>query len=121
MNQERDGFNMAANFSKKDGFTYIAGQKVDKSAFSYLEMLFDNGVDIDSEDIKNEIKNSKIMKRVFFVKTLLFPLEYLMFRLFLDSTWAKDRVECQKTYWKFMRGKLTLSQVQKELYGHDKL
>lgn len=112
---------MAANFSKKDGFTYVAGEVVDKTAYTYLEMLFDNGVDIDIEDVKKEIKSTKIMKRAFFIKTLLFPIEYLLTLLILGSVWSKDRVECQKVYWKFLRGKMTLSQVQKELYSYDNL
>jgi hypothetical protein len=105
---------MSANFRKNTGFTYVVG-RLDPLMETYLSTIFDEQTDYDVEDIMLDIKENKIFRQVALIKTLMFPLEILLTAILMDRQWVKEKTQAQKIYLKFLRKKITVTELKEAL------
>lgn len=107
---------MSANHNNRDGFSYGPYGKLNLLEEAMFSSLFDEQVDLDEQEILYEVEEAKFLKRVCIVKTLLYPMEWLLTRIFLGKAWTVEKVLTQKLYWKFLRNKISLSDFKDELF-----
>lgn len=108
---------MAGSYNKRDGFVYMFKKPSKEDAFytTMFEVMFDEQCDEDAAEIAADIEEAKLFKKVCWLKTLIFPLEYPLAYIIMGKQWAKDKVEAQKFYWKFIRNKITLQDMKVEV------
>jgi hypothetical protein len=108
---------MSGKYNKRDGFVYLHLQsnKLDPFHIAVIESMFDEQADYDIEDINLEIEEGKLFRKVCIVKTLIFPLEVLVTKLVMGKPWTSEKIKAQGIYWKFLRKKITLEELKKEI------
>jgi hypothetical protein len=104
---------MSANYDEKDQILTSAFivNKVDEEL---LGMIFDSHVDWYIYDQQERIREIKALKRVCLIKTIVFIPE-IVFSWWFYKQYAKERIQTQKQYWKFLRNKITLDEFKNEL------
>jgi hypothetical protein len=105
---------MSAESSKKSGFVFLVGE-ADPLLESYLTSVFDEDTEQDIEEIKLEMEEKKLFTQISKIKVLLFPLEIVLTYMFMDKKWVTDKIEANRLYWNFLRGKITMDQMKQSL------
>src|SRR6267142_5998701 len=105
---------MSANHNRIDGFIY-SHKELSELDKTLLYTNFDNQITYDLVDIKKEQNEIKLLKRSSLIKTILFPLEYILTYFLMDKEFVRDRITCQKLYWKFLRNKISNNEFKRQL------
>lgn len=113
-NQQRKKANLAANFSPKDPLIYFPF-KLTKVEQEQLMLQFDINSEIDIQEIKEAIKETKFLKRVCVYKIIMHIPEYLFTRILFGKEEASYRSRSTSLYWKFLRNKIPLEKFGKEM------
>lgn len=102
----------------KSGFTFCPFGEVDKRAEAILCGFFDQSVFFDEQEILNELREAKIIRKVALTKTILYPIESLFFRIVAGKEYYEFIRDEQKIYWAFLRKKITLKDFKRNLLGN---
>lgn len=105
---------MSATYSKKDGFFHIE-RKPDPLFENIIVMAFDDVTNIDELEIKQELEETKLLKRLALVKILLYPFEVTLSKIFLPKNCTSEIKKMQSIHWKFVRGKLNTREFKKQI------
>ncbi len=102
-----------ANFDDKMG----AGIVIDGSEMEQIHysLLFDEYVDDEIREMEHQMREEKILKRVCWVKTLCFPIEFIITYFLLGKIWTKERIEQQKLFNAFLKNKVTSKEFSNKL------
>lgn len=106
---------MSAKFDTKSGHIYLAKGRLDPYSELYIENMFDQTVDYDSQDILFEREQTKAAKKVALCKVLTFPLEFTLLRVFAGKLYSDAIAKENNIYWKLIRNKLNFEQFTVEL------
>lgn len=106
---------MAANFNSKEGFFFISTEKLHEQDEAILSCIFDQNTDYDENDIKLEMIETDLYTRTSFIKTFLFPYEYVLTIVFMGKKYANNKWNLQKDYWKFLTGRMKLKELKEKL------
>lgn len=105
---------MSASYKDRDGSVYFP-HRLNQFEESMFCMQFDAQVEFDILDIKQEMKENKLLRRVCLYKILLFIPEFLLtFCLFGFKT-STLRMTETKLYWKFLRKQISYEKFEKDL------
>ncbi len=104
---------MGANYDPKDQII-TPTFKLTEAEEEMITILFDTHVDWYIYDFKERIKETKALKAICLIKTLVGIPEILISYVIFPQ-YARERVQCQKMYWKFLRNKLDLDEFKNEL------
>ena len=88
-----------------------ACQEAAIEAFEYNTNMQQNEISL----VKTEPDAIKTSKRLCFIKTVIFPFEYCLYKLLLDKNVSSLRWELQKVYWGFLVNKLTYVEFMQKL------
>lgn len=106
---------MSAKYKKESGFVYLHEGYIDDYNEAMIVSMFDEQTDYDIEDIRKDIKEAKMFRKICIVKTILFPLELLLTLIILGKKEAKEKIESQKLYIKLLRNKINVSEFKEEV------
>jgi len=105
---------MSGIYNKKQGSTYLLNP-LDPLTEAYLCSIFDEQVDYDIKEALVNKKQMKLYSKMCIYKILCFPLEYSLAFLVLGRSYAKDKWNAQKLYWKLLNKKVTIEEFNKEM------
>ena len=106
---------MSAQYENGSGLAYCPYGKVNEYDEALISVLFDQETDYDIEEMERLMQEERLMRKICFIKTLVFPIEYIATLAILGGRWAKEKRDAQSLYWKFLRKKVTYNQFQREL------
>lgn len=113
---------MSAKYDKKFGPMIIGGftqgysdiSQQDELAF---ELFFDESVSDDIVAIEEEMRQTRLLKKVCWVKTICYVPELLTTYFLLGKTWFKERKDQQHYYSQMRKGKMSIIDFQTGLMG----
>lgn len=105
---------MAANFQTADkDWLKINTYKPHEQAM--LEEAFEKQTDFDIEVVKKEKEQAKFYRKYCFYRLAIFIPEYVLALVFFESKYRKAKWNIAKLCFKFLKGKLTVKEMQKEM------
>jgi hypothetical protein len=109
------GARMSSNYDSKQGHSFVLTEFLHPEDEALLCTLFDEYQDHEEQEIIRIMHETKILKNVCLVKTLMYPYEYILSKIFLPKTMVRERIQFQALYWKFLRGKMTYEEFKDKL------
>lgn len=109
-----------AKFDDKMGHIYVPSGKLDAYTAAAIGSMFDQSVFLDERDIVLDKEETDLINKLALAKTVLFPFEYLAFRVFAGERFSRAIMEEQRLYWRFLRKKIDLEQFKLELVKLNK-
>lgn len=106
---------MSAKHEKRDGFVFFPYKRLNLSEESFLCDQFEKFSDMDEKEIIDQLNLVKTLKKLCISKTFLFPFEYTFTFIFLGKEKAKIIYKCQRLYWNFLKGRITLEKFERLL------
>ena len=88
-----------------------------KELIEFLEAEFDFQCAIEEQQINDLIAQHKYLKRYLLVKTLLFPIEYTLTKVFIDRLETKALYKRQVKIWRALIAKNLTKEEIDNLYG----
>jgi len=107
---------MAANYQKRDGFTFTDKTSMHPFDETTLLMLFDQQVDHDIEESFKKEQEEKFLRKLCWVKLGCFIPQYVFSFLFIGKKYAYDTWYGTTLYYKFLRKKITFDQFKTAIY-----
>lgn len=110
---------MSAKSDKNMAFVYLV-DPIDEDLEDEITGMFEYSTDLDIEEIAHEKVQAKLLKRTGWVKTLTFPLEYVLMLVLLPKELRKEREKEQSLIWKFLTNKVSYSEFREsfvKLFG----
>lgn len=99
---------MSANYDNKMGtiFVHPKANRQEKAALNaFVEMAFDYNTDIDEEEILKHQQLAKKMKKYYWMKIILLPIEYTLVRLFFGKQEAQNLKEQTSRFFESLKKK----------------
>lgn len=77
--------------------------------------VFEEQTNFDVSLIQKELKEIQFLKRVCWVKLIMFIPDYILIRCLISKIFAQAKVRATKLYWKFLFNKISLKTLKTEL------
>lgn len=88
-----------------------------RDLYEFMNHEFEVAVAFEEREIEQLIHQHKLLKRYLVVKTILFPLELILTRLFIDKFETRAVIRRQKRIWAGLVAKRIDKETIHELYG----
>lgn len=109
-----------SKIDQKSGFIFLPKGRLDKYTEAIIETMFDQTVDADEHEIYMQLNQANQLKKLSLAKILLFPFEFLTYRIFAGKEFSSQIKKEQHLYWKFLAKKITVEQFKTELLSINK-
>lgn len=106
---------MSGKYDDNHGHSFVLTEFLHPEDEALLLAMFDEYGEYEDQEIIRIMHETKILKNVCLVKTLLYPYEYILSKLFLPKSMVRERGTFQKLYWQFLRGKITVDEFKDKL------
>lgn len=105
---------MSASYDENTPHAFIVGY-VDPYLEAEIFHMFDNSVELDILEFERDSIELKTYRKIALSSLLLYPIQYIVCKIFSDKDQLKFLRAHNSLYWKLIRKKVTIKQFREEL------